>query len=489
MLVLGTALLVVWQPVGRLAWKASDAAFALGLALWSSSLLLRRADRRAASVLEPTLPALLLLACLVTSTLAGYWQYGLTMSRGGAVLLLRLATCTALFLAVVDLTSAHGTFGTRMALALLSPATLLFLLPVPPLFGRMWVQGRFQGLAVNPNTAALAFLVAFSFASTVGVYNVASKRPLRAATLIVAAAIMLVFIVWTQSRAYLGAACASALLGTVLVAGWLRMPRGPAVAATLVAFLALASLALAIAPKSLFASYLSRVSWGTLAPPQRDTQAPPPGSGNSPVPRGRQVLAWSSWLVARGRVVFIPGEYGALDVLERLRPAAVRRLMENPHIQAAILYAQLLRINPLGLGVNYDQKFFLYFPWINGKHHGTNSILDVPIYGGVCAVLAVALLIFRVTARTAARLRGEPDDEACCAVGATVAFAGIWVAAVFLGSPIFDYQFWIVSALALGPQGALGPGSSPRGGEQTGPRRGDGRVPHDRQGSPLAPSP
>ncbi len=124
--------------------------------------------------------------------------------------------------------------------------------------------------------------------------------------------------------------------------------------------------------------------------------------------------------------------------------------MANPHVQAAVYYSKVLVSNNyLGLGVNYEEKFFILFPWINTKHGGTNSIFDIPVYGGVGAVLSMGYLMFMVAKRTITRLEAGIDGTTPYAIGATSALGGLWVAAVLLGSPIVVYQFWILMAVAL----------------------------------------
>jgi hypothetical protein len=54
-----------------------------------------------------------------------------------------------------------------------------------------------------------------------------------------------------------------------------------------------------------------------------------------------------------------------------------------------------------------------------------------------------------VARKTRDRLATAPDETLPYGIGTTAAFGGAWVAAVLLGSPMFDYQFWIVTALTL----------------------------------------
>jgi len=455
LLILGTALTIYWRPLGRqFSLKASDIVFALALCAW---LLFIIRDRRGTALHVARrrflLPIVALFGSLVVATLVGYARYDLPMSRDGIILLVRLAVCIALFLATYHLSLVDATFGKRVSVALLSPVVLFPAMLVPVLSAPMWLQGRFQGFTVNPNTADLGFSIALAIAYVLAIFEAHMKRRLRATAFALVAVGMLMLITWTQSRGYLSGAFASVLVGTALNARHLGLPTLRTTAGTAVAFFAIVAGSLLIAPRSLAISYVARVSWGTLAPPSSDTQALRPAGQQAAAPAvapdGRQKLARSNWVMTRGRPSFIHDRYGALDGLERLPSGGVRRFMESPHVQAAILYSGILPANPLGIGVNYEEKFYLYFPWINQLHAGPNSILDIAVYGGVGAVLSVVYLMLLVARKTRDRLTGKPEETFPYAVGAAAAFGGLWVAAILLGSPIFNYQFWIVTAIAL----------------------------------------
>lgn len=458
LLILGTALTVYWQPLARqIPAKASDIVFVLALGAWLVALLRKGlpSTLRAAG-LKLFVPPLALLGSLLAATLVGYLRYDLIMSREGAILLARLILCVVLFLATYDLSHAGTGFRRRISIAFLAPVVLFPLMLVPALSASQWVQGRFRGLTVNPNTADLGFSVALAIACVLAMYEIRVKRRLLALVFAAVAAGMLVLIMWTQSRSHLAGAFASVVLGGALIAPKSRFPKLGVAAVTALAFLVVAAAGLLLTPHALTRSYIARLSWGTLAPPTSDTQSlgspgqpTAPGLASLPAFSGSRALARSNWVLTQGRPVFVSGRYGAFDELERLPNGGVRRFMENPHVQAAILYGELLPTNYLGLGVNYEEKFFLYFPWINIPHAGTNSILDIPIYGGVGAVLSIGYLMMLVARKTRNRLETEPDETLPYGIGATAAFVGAWVAAVLLGSPIFDYQFWIVTALAL----------------------------------------
>jgi hypothetical protein len=450
LLLLGTALTIFWQPLtGRIPLKASDLLFGLAVCAWIGWLFSKRREPR--TLVAPprvVLPPMGLLASLIVATLFGYWRYGLTVDRGGIILLGRLAVCIALFVATYHLCRTDRSFGSRISFALLSPVVLVPAMMIPAWSARMWVQGRFQGLTVNPNTADLGICITLALAFTLGLHDLRTGRRTRAVCLALVAAAMVTLIILTQSRAYLAGAFASVVVGALLTPPSPAVPRTTTAALAAAVFLIIVFANLLIVPQRLMSSYVARISWGMLAPASSDTQAGPLAPV-APQPAGRQALAWSNWILRGGRPTFVHNQVGALDDLERVRNAGLRRFLENPHVQAAILYAELLPSNPLGLGVNYVEKFFVYFPWINGQHHGTNSILDIPIYGGIGAVLSAGCLMLLVARKSRDRSHQDIDDALPYANGTAAAFLGLWVAAILLGSPIFDYQFWIVTAIAL----------------------------------------
>src|SRR5437879_11725183 len=98
-----------------------------------------------------------LLASILVATLMGYVNYHLGMSRTGIVLLGRLLTCAALFLAVYTFLLRDTSFRRWVSAAFLSPLVLFPAMVVPNGFAAMWDDtGRFQGLTLNQNPHAMA---------------------------------------------------------------------------------------------------------------------------------------------------------------------------------------------------------------------------------------------------------------------------------------------------------------------------------------------
>jgi hypothetical protein len=288
---------------------------------------------------------------------------------------------------------------------------------IPNVFAAMWDDtGRFQGLTPNPNTAAIALLIAFAFAYTLGAYEAGMRRRLRALAFLSVAAGMLALILWTGSRAYLAAAFGTALLGTVLVARHLRFP------ALKFALVAVSSLALIVTgilliePRRFtgsFLTHISRVNPRTPDTPATAPQPPPPMKGFKGFMRG-----------------IIP------TIEDDVRTPSTR------------YYSRLLSTNYLGVGLNFESKFTVYHP-PSKTYQGANTILDLPLYGGVGAVLSVAYLAFLVIRRTGHTLTSAMDEHARYTIGAVTALGGLWGVAFLVGSPLFDYQFWILTAIAL----------------------------------------
>ena len=418
LLVLGTALTIYWQPVSqRIALKPSDGVFLVAIGVWV--LLAIRATRVPKTADIVFIP--FLLASIVLATAIGYAQNHLGMSRNGVILFGRLVVCITLFLAVYSLVCRHPPFRRWVALAFLSPLVLFPGMLLPAVSTRMWDKiGRLQGLTLNANTAAVAFLIAFALAYTLAAYEAGMKRRLRAAAFFAVAVAMLALILSTQSRAYFPAAFASAILGTALAAAHCRLPTLKLVLVATGSFVLVVAGIFLLEPGQFAVSQLIR-----LSPVTRTFDAPTdPQKVQSSRPR---------WTMTRFQQ-FVEG--------------GVQKIEGDTRMSAIHYYAQVLSTNLLGLGLNYETKFTVKDPE-TGIRHGPNTILDLPVYGGVGAVLSVAYLALLVGRRTKRNLALAVDENVPYTIGAVAALGGLWGAAVLVGSPLFDYQFWILTAIAL----------------------------------------
>ena len=412
-LVLGTALLVYWQPLSKkIPLKVSDGVFVIAIGLWILFFVRKEGARTLRSADVWFIPPLL--ASILVATLMGYANYHLGMSRTGTILLGRLLTCIALFLAVYSLLLRDTSFRRSVSVAFLSPLVLFPAMVIPHGFATMWDDtGRFQGLTPNPNTAATAFLVAFALACTLGAYEVGMRRRLRALAFSGVAVGMLALIVWTGSRAYLAAAFGTALLGTILVARHLRFP------AIKFAFVAVSGLALIVTgillvePRRFTGSYLTHISHDLTGTPTPTHQTPP-----------------------------------EMNWFQRFSRGIIPTIEEDVRTPSTRYYSKLLSANYLGVGLNFESRFTAYHP-PSRTYQGPNTILDLPLYGGIGGVLSVAYLAFLIARRTAQRLTQAVDENPRYAIGAVTALGGLWGAAFLVGSPLFDYQFWILTAIAL----------------------------------------
>jgi hypothetical protein len=346
------------------------------------------------------------------------------MSRTGTLLLGRLLVCILLFLATYSLLLRDTSLRRSISLAFLSPLALFPALLIPTVSAAMWdSDGRFQGLTLNANTAAMAFLIAFALAYTLGAYDTGTRRRLRAIAFFGIAAAMLVLIVWTQSRAYLIAAFGSALLGTVLVG---RHQRRPNLRFALAAASGLALIVVGIlvfAPGRFAVAYLTRVSPIYYRTVEDATASQQTGSRAA-------------------------GPHGPMSKVQRFSAGILPRLEDDIRTPAIRSYAKLLSTNVLGLGVNYESKFTVYHAPTR-TYHGPNTILDLPVYGGVGAVVSVAYLALLVGRKTRRTLVMAVDADAPYTIAAVTALGGLWGVAVLVGSPLFDYQFWILTAIVL----------------------------------------
>jgi hypothetical protein len=423
LLALGTALLIYWQPLTKtLLLKASDAVFVAAVGLWLLSFTRGAWVRTLRGADLWFIPALL--ASIVVATVAGYVHYHLGMSRTGTLLLGRLLVCILLFLATYSLLLRDTSLRRSISLAFLSPLALFPALLIPGVSAAMWdSDGRFQGLTLNANTAAMAFLIAFALAYTLGAYETGIRRRLRAVAFFGIAAAMLVLIVWTQSRAYLIAAFGSALLGTVLVAKQQRRPNLRFAVAAVPGLALVVVGILVLAPGRFAVSYLTRVSPIYYRTVEDATASQQTGARNS-------------------------GPHGPMSKIQRFSAGILPRLEDDIRTPAIRYYAKLLSTNVLGLGVNYESKFTVYHAPTR-TYHGTNTILDLPVYGGVGAVLSVAYLALLIGRKTRRTMAMPVDANAPYTMAAVTALGGLWGVAVLVGSPLFDYQFWILTAIVL----------------------------------------
>jgi hypothetical protein len=178
-----------------------------------------------------------------------------------------------------------------------------------------------------------------------------------------------------------------------------------------------------VAPRRLINSYLLRIS-----PVYRTLDVP---AQTQPTPTQSSEPRWTRKKVQ----LYLAG--------------MVQKIEEDTRVAGIRYYSELLSTNYLGLGLNYETKFATYDP-STGAREGANTILDLPVYGGVGAVLSLAYLAVLIGRRTKHNLALPIDENVGYAMGAVTALGGLWGVAFLVGSPLFDYQFWILTAIALG---------------------------------------
>ena len=422
LLVLGAALLVYWQPLSKsIPLKASDGVLALAICLWMFSAV---REQRVPVRLEADVIAFIggLLASILLATTVGYVRYHLAMSRTGTILLARLLMCIALFLVVRSFLREETPFRRRLALAFLSPLALFPALLIPRISATMWDQiGRLRGFTVNANTAAVAFLIAFAFAFTLTAYEAGLKRRARVVCFFIVTVGTLTLILWTQSRAYFVAAFASAVFGTVLIAQHHGLPRLKLAVAAVAGFALIIAGIFVFEPRGFATAQLIRLS------PVYRTSEVPPGAKASPHP---SAPGWT------------------MNKLQQFLEGGIRKIEGDTRMLAIRYYSKLLSTNYWGFGVNFETKFTFDDPE-TGIRHGPNTILDLPIYGGVGLVASMGYLAWLIARRTKRTLTSAIDENVPYTVAAVTALVGLWVAALLVGSPLFDYQFWILTAIAL----------------------------------------
>ncbi len=416
LLILGTGFLLVWQPLTHvIPLKISDAAFVLAFCAWFLGAFHAR-KLQGLQELQYMRPGLLLvlgilLSSILLATLIGFYKYDLPMTRNGFVLLARLLLCMSIFLLVLAMSQTSGGFKAAICFAFLSPTVLLLVLMIPSVASAMrnFADGRFRGLTENPNTAAAGLIMALSFGYVLAIFEFQSARRLaRGLIHLFMCAGMLALILWTQSKAYIFAAAVPLVLGPILVSSWLTLPKLKVVVKYGVALALLLPVAL-----MLF------------------TPGPP---------LANQLLA----RVLPSKVV--PRS------LQGIVSTLVVENLTNPTEQVRVItvryYLHVLSANYFGLGLNYDRKFLAYVPRF-GEYHGVNTILDIPVYGGVGAVFSLCLFLLMITRNVRRRLIMPPTEDTIYVIGAATALAALWTAAVGLGSPLFGYHFWVLAAVAL----------------------------------------
>lgn len=337
---------------------------------------------------------------ILLATLLSLVRYGLWFDLKGLVIFVKIVLGICLFLVVREHLKEDTHFYKKLALAFYIPSLLLLVFFIYPklteyfpsvVSGYPGFKGRFQGFTSNPALAAQLCMIAFSFVFTSALFDFYRKKLLLAGVYFLFSAGMVGLIFWTLTRTYLISCTAIMIFGTVLVN--MRFEKSIKKLLVVLSTMTLSVPAIFFAlPSSIRDGYTSRIQ--TFL--------------HSPETEPRFVL-WKYFL-------------------------------------------GLLPWNPIGIGLNYEQTFFVewYFPekmevWRLGPH----SVLDLWMLGGIFAFCAVGYLIYRIIKRVRLNLESLDDSFVSCYIGSLGAFFGLWISSLFTGSPITFMGFWVLLAMCL----------------------------------------
>lgn len=414
---MGTCLYVYRLDVG----PAKPTEYAYSLAIYMASLYLlyegnlaklRRIKRSACCCVAIAVYSVML------ATVLGLLRYGISFDRTGVRLFLKLILNILLFLVLYVFFAEDKVFFNRMAAALSIPLLAYAAFPfLPTTLMAKFVsgeihEGRFLGFAVGPGAIGFAMTSAVSFIYVKWLDVCYRKSLLRFVYLILLLGCIMI-LVWTGCRLGVIAGIACILAGSIMFeSGILRKRPAVALRKSVLRF------ASVVVVCGIFLRFL--LPWYILEPFME-------------------------------RTFGIPVSKLSLDIVTLSLP--YERLTNpdlNPRFESIGYYADLYARNPLGIGVNYLQRF-------GREEKGVilppDSFLDTFMHGGILLVVAMIFLIgealrniMRVIRCGAGRFQ---ESHIVSYLGASAAFVGYLVLTVFGGIPIYDMRFWIILAMCL----------------------------------------
>lgn len=438
--ILGAGSLAFWRPLTDVfPAKLSDVLFGFGLVSWVVAAGACRAMsdwRRLPTSVKWVVTGLL--ASLFVATVVGYLRYHFRMTHSGATLFSRILMLTTLFFVLHALIQIDETVRRWTELALLSPVLLLAVATVPVFRGALWEEAsaRFHGLTDNANTAAAGFVVALGIAAVLALDAFAKRRTSHGFGYSLIAAGALSSIILTQSRAYLFAACVLVLLTALAGRAFYPRARWQVLLIVLLGSAFTVAVTVSIGPPNFRRCIVER-----LAP-----HVSPIGGCNGTTTSSARLSV--DVVTPQGNPSRTPA-FPSKSFVGLARGTIPSRATE-PHLWAAGKVAEKLAEHLnflLGLGLNYERND-VTAP--DGARYGLNSIIDIPAYGGIGAVLSIIALLFMLGRRMWSALQASSEEIARpYIVAAGVALCGLWTAAVFIGSPLFNYLFWVLAADVL----------------------------------------
>ena len=390
-----------WDFKNTLILKPSDVAFIIAILAAFSWLILGKNFKKLKNIEKPILLALILIVFSVfLASLYGYLKYGLVFDFAGLVLFLKLFWLIGLFIIVYLLLKEEPAFLKSLykAFCLSSIIYLPFLL-LPALAQKLSLIGggyRFMGLTQSPNSQAAISFVAFVFLLVIFLDALFKNDFKRALIFLILWVGVEALTLWSQSRAYFIAIWVVIFLATFLIGKFYKKGL-----AEIIIFILLI-MVVALNTKILVPSQVREL--------------------------------FSRRLVDTKNLIKSP-----------------ENLQSDIRIQRLIYFRDLFLKDPyllfLGAGVNYGNKFDLE---MKGERFGTESgIFDLVIVGGIGTIVGLIILAIITLKNLKNKFFSEDKEGVIHILGSIVALVGIWVAGIFIGSPLFGFYFWILLAMAL----------------------------------------
>jgi len=362
----------------------------VGFLISEKKILISRRSQELALLLS-----FFLLSVLIATTLS-YFRYNLFFSIKGIFALIKILLGLSLFTSTYIFLKNDQNLYKKLSWAFyLPPLVFAPLLLVPNLaqqFSAISGGFRFQGLTANPGQFAESSIIAFAFLYVLTLYHYYKKHIFQMFNYGGLASFIIALIFWSQMRTYIISIVAIIVVSNIIIG--FRFKKNQ--------LKTILSISLGIA--LLFLIFLSL----------------------SPTIRGLLLKRFSF-----GSSVYI--------------------VSQEPRVATWKYYSDLIPKNLLGLGINFEQKFFAMWLLPNSEiwQLGPHSILDLWAFSGLLGSIVIFYLLWKGFSRLRMYLQKTRDELSIYRIGTWSALIGIWVASFFVGSPIFYPGFWILLAMSL----------------------------------------
>lgn len=277
---------------------------------------------------------------------------------------------------------------------------------------------RFQGLTANPFQVSFGLLTALSFLWPMTILYFYRRRWIYFAVGLVCAEFLIAGLLWTQAR--------SAVIALVLVLSFSSVLMFRRIGAGPVHYAGAVSVALV-----LFAGAWSLLPGGSAAVlvTRFETTQPSAAHLSTPGSSAVSIAPIASVAGPDSSQKAVSSNYGRLTIWKYYAVVAVH--------------------NILGVGFNYGQRFYAISA-NNERVTAHNNVLMTWMFGGVVATLGMFMLWWQLLRSMATGLRSAIDAEAFVLyLGASAAFAGMWLLSATIGNLIGEFTFAILMAMVL----------------------------------------